>query len=137
MAERENPSPGFARRPDYSIRITPASHRVRVEFNGEIVADSARVLLMREQDHGPVYYFPRSDVAMKYLQRTDHSTHCPYKGDASYWTLTVGDRASENAVWSYETPYDEVAAIREYLAFYRDRVDAWFEDGEPLLGQPH
>lgn len=137
MAENENTSPGFARNPDYSIALEPAMHRVRVEFNGVTIADSAYVLLMREQKHGAVCYFPRADVAMEHLQRTDHSTHCPYKGDASYWTLSVGDRTDDNVVWSYETPFDEVSRIKDYVAFYRDRMDAWYEDDEPLLGRSH
>ena len=137
MTGNQNPSPGFAKNPGYKIEIAPARHRVRVEFNGETVADSADALLLNEQNHGPVYYFPDRDVTMGLLSPTARSTHCPYKGDASYWTITVGDRTAENAVWSYREPFDEVAAIRGYVAFYRDRVDAWFEDGEPLLGRPH
>jgi uncharacterized protein (DUF427 family) len=137
MADEQNRSPGFAKNPGYSIEIVPARERVRVEFNGEVVADSSRALLLHEQNHRPVYYFLVEDVAMALLSPTSLSTHCPYKGDASYWTITAGERTSENAVWGYREPFDEVAAIRGYLAFYRDRVDAWYEDGEPLLGRSH
>jgi len=98
---------------------------VRVEFGGEVVADSTRALVMREADYPPVHYFPRDDVRMDLLTRTGHATRCPYKGDASYWTVEAGGRAAENAVWSYEAP---IPGIAGYLAFYRERMDAWSED---------
>ena len=74
---------------------------------------------------------------MAHFRWTDNATHCPFKGDASYWTLTVADRVLENVMWSYEAPCDEVAAVREYVAFYRDRLDDWYEDGELILGNAH
>ena len=85
--------------------------------------------LEREGRYPPVYYLPRQDVRMDLLRRTGHHSHCPYKGDASYWTLRVGDREAENAVWSYADPFDQVAGIKDYLAFYQDRVDAIQVDG--------
>ncbi len=103
--------------------------RVRVHFNGVTVADSGRAMEMREGRYASVYYLPRADVRMDLLRRTGHHSHCPYKGDASYWTLSVGEREAENAVWSYEDPFDQVAGIKDYLAFYRDRVDAIQVDG--------
>ena len=117
-----NPAPGFARSPDYKITLTPGERRIRVWLGSVAVADSARVLVMREGDYPPVYYFPREDVTMDALTATDRSTVCPFKGDASYWTIEAGDRTEENVAWSYQSPYDEMARIKGYIAFYEDRV---------------
>jgi uncharacterized protein (DUF427 family) len=99
---------------------------------GVTVADSAEALLLRETGYDPVYYFPREHVAVDLLERTDRETYCPFKGTAAYWTLRAGDRTLENAVWSYEAPYDEIESIRERLAFYPSAVDAWYRDGEKI-----
>jgi uncharacterized protein (DUF427 family) len=80
-------------------------------------------LTVCETKHEPVVYFPREDVRFEALERTDHKSFCPFKGEASYWTLRVADRAEENAVWSYEDPFDEVAGLEDYVAFYADRVE--------------
>ena len=109
--------------PDYQVALEPSSVRVCVTFNGERVADSSRALCVRETAHKPVYYFPREDVRMNLLERTQHHTTCPFKGQASYWTLRVGDREAENAVWTYEDPIDEVPRLKDYVAFYGDRVE--------------
>ena len=103
------------------IRISRAGARVRVSYRGELVADSADALRLEEGSYPAVYYFPRKDVKMERLERTSHTTHCPYKGDASYFSLKGGP---QNAVWSYETPFDEMKAIGEHLAFYPDKVDS-------------
>jgi uncharacterized protein (DUF427 family) len=125
---------GPARRePAHTISFEPCAKRVRVQFNGETVADSTRVHLLHETRHLPVYYFPRADVRMELLTRTDHATHCPYKGDASYWTVTVGERSAENAVWSYEDPIPEVAGIKDCMAFYWERMDRWLEEDEEVI----
>ena len=130
MATPEQPTTAPAPRshPARRIDVEPCPARVRVELGGEVVADSARALLLHEASHPPVHYFPREDVRMELLNRTDHATHCPYKGDASYWTLDAGGRTAENAVWSYERPIPGVAGIAGYLAFYRDRMDGWSEE---------
>ncbi len=109
--------------PDYSVDLEPSSKRVRVKLNGEVIADSNRTLIVRETKHDPVVYFPQEDVRFDCLEPTDHQTFCPFKGEASYWTLQVGDCVEENAVWSYEDPFDEVAGLKGYVAFYSDRVD--------------
>jgi len=114
-------APGFKRRPDYPIATKPAGVRVQVRFNGEVIADSRDALELKEGDYPPVYYFPRTDVAMDRLVRSTHHTYCPFKGTASYFSLRDG---AENAVWSYEAPYDEMAAIRERLAFYSEKVES-------------
>jgi uncharacterized protein (DUF427 family) len=132
-----NSGPGYAKHPGYRIDIAPAGKRVQVFFNGQPVADSRNALLMREENHQPVTYFPRADVDMALLRRTDHATHCPFKGDASYWTLDAGGQTAQDAVWSYEAPCDEVLPIKGYLAFYRDRMEAWYEDDERVLGSAH
>lgn len=109
--------------PDHPISISRNSNRVRVTFGGKIVADTARALTLKEAGYLAVQYIPRADVDMSLLTPTRHSTHCPYKGDASYFSIQAGERTSENAVWSYETPYPAMAEIGGYLAFYPDRVD--------------
>ena len=103
------------------IDIQPEPKRVRVVFRGEAIADSGDALALKEGSYPVVYYIPRKDVKMGRLERTTHSTHCPHKGDASYFSIKGGPA---NAVWSYERPKDGVAAIREHLAFYPDKVDA-------------
>jgi uncharacterized protein (DUF427 family) len=109
--------------PDHPITITPGPHRVRVTFNGRVVADTRRAPTLREASLPAVQYIPRADVDMALFERTSHATHCPYKGDASYFTLKADGRLAENAAWSYEAPYPAVAAIAEHLAFYPNRVD--------------
>jgi uncharacterized protein (DUF427 family) len=103
--------------------------RVRAFFADKAIAESSRVLLLLERKHLPVYYFPMDDVRMDLLKQTDRHTHCPRKGDASYWTIEVGDRRSENAAWSYLDPIPKASEIKGYLAFYSDRVDIYV-DGE-------
>ena len=109
---------------EHRITIEPNPKRVRVVFNGRVVADTTRALTLREATLPPVQYIPRKDVDMTLLARTDRTTYCPYKGDASYFSITVGGQRSVDAVWSYETPYMAVAEIKDHLAFYPDRVDA-------------
>jgi uncharacterized protein (DUF427 family) len=127
---------GFKTNPDYKITFEPSPRRVRVKFNGEWIADSTSAHLLFETRHLPVYYFPRGDVRLDLMAPTDHHTFCPYKGTASYWTVRVGDRSAENAVWGYPDPYDEVAAINDFVAFYWDRVDHWYEEDEEIFVHP-
>lgn len=120
-----NLAPGFARKPDYRVDLLAESRRVRVTFGGTVIADSTSALRIEETGHEPVYYVPEKDVRLDLLRPTDHKTHCPYKGDASYWTIEAGgDKRSENAVWGYRTPFDEVTGLAGYYAFYDLRVDA-------------
>ncbi|SMF89726.1 Uncharacterized conserved protein, DUF427 family [Azospirillum oryzae] len=109
--------------PEHPITIIPNPNRIRVVFAGRVVAETARALTLTEATLPVVQYIPRADADMTAFERTGHTTHCPYKGDATYYSLRVGDRIAINAVWTYETPYPAVAAIREYLAFYPERVD--------------
>lgn len=110
--------------PDHPITITAAPHRIRVTFAGRVVADTTRALSLAEASYAPVMYIPREDVDIAALERTTHKTHCPYKGEASYYSIRAGDRTAHNAVWSYEQPLEPAASIAGYMAFYRDRVDS-------------
>ena len=103
------------------IVTRPAGLRVRVSYRGELIADSRDAVALEEGPYPVVYYIPRKDVRMDRLQRTSHRTHCPYKGDASYYSIQDGPA---NAVWSYEQPYDEMKEIKNLLAFYPDKVDS-------------
>jgi uncharacterized protein (DUF427 family) len=104
-----------------SIVTRPAGARVRVTFHGEMIADTRDAVALEEGSYPVVYYIPRKDVRMDLLERTSHRTHCPYKGDASYYSIQDGPA---NAVWSYEQPKEDMLAIKDLLAFYPDKVDA-------------
>ena len=110
--------------PDHPITIEPNPKRVVIRFGGRTIADSTQALTLREASYPPVQYIPRQDVDTNALSRTTHATHCPYKGDASYFSIVIDGRQAENAVWTYETPYPAMSAIREYVAFYPNRVDS-------------
>jgi uncharacterized protein (DUF427 family) len=114
--------------PDHPISIARNDKRVRVRFAGKVIADSTRALRLQEASYPAVNYIPREDVDMSALTPTAHASHCPYKGAASYFTVSAGGRSAANAVWSYQQPYPAMAAIKDYLAFYPDRVDA-IEEG--------
>ena len=110
--------------PDHPITITPTGKRVVVKLDDVIIADTRAALTLKEASYPEVFYIPRADVDMSTLKRTDHATYCPYKGDCAYYSIPAGGERSTNAVWTYEQPYEAVAAIRGHLAFYPDRVDA-------------
>jgi uncharacterized protein (DUF427 family) len=116
--------PGYAKHPEHRVETMRAGVRVQVTFDGEVIADSEDAIKLEETGYGAVYYLPRRDVKMDRLSRTSHRTHCPFKGDASYFTLSKDGRTAENAVWSYEQPFEEVKVIQERLAFYPDKVDS-------------
>jgi len=129
-------APGFVKNPTYRIVIEQSPRRVRVAFAGATIVDTTRALLLLEQNHLPVYYVPIADVRMDLMTPTDHRTHCPYKGDASYWTIRVGDRTAENAVWGYKDPFEECLPIKGTVAFYWNRVDHWYEEDEEIFVHP-
>lgn len=108
--------------PDHPITIAPNPKRVRVLAGGVVVAETTRALTLKEASYPAVQYIPRADARMELLSRTERTTHCPYKGDASYFSVTANGKALENAVWSYETPFPAMAEITGYLAFYPDKV---------------
>jgi uncharacterized protein (DUF427 family) len=110
--------------PDHPITISPVEGTVRVTVAERIVGESTRALRLEEKGYPPGYYLPRNDADMSLLVRTPHGSYCPYKGDAVYYSIPAGGMKSENAVWTYEEPYEAVASIQGYLAFYPSRVDA-------------
>lgn len=119
-----NSGPGYQKNPQHRIATQPAGVRVQVKFEGEVIADTQDAIRLDEGSYAPVYYIPRKDVKMERFSRTTHSTYCPFKGHASYYSLVSAGRTVENAVWTYEQPYDEVAVIKERLAFYPNKVDS-------------
>lgn len=116
----------------HAITIEKSQNRVKVTFNGTVIADTRRALVLREGTLPLVHYIPLKDVTMSYLRSTDHSTHCPFKGDASYFTVSEQGRVAENAVWAYEASYLAVAAIKNHVAFSREKMDAIEELTIPL-----
>jgi len=110
--------------PDHPISVQRSPSRVIVSVAGRVIADTREALTLSEAHYPPVQYIPRKDVDMALLARTDRTTYCPYKGDASYFSIPLGGERAIDAVWSYETPLAAVAGIRDHLAFYPDRVDA-------------
>jgi uncharacterized protein (DUF427 family) len=119
MADRAIKIPG----PDHPISIEANASRVTVRVDGRVIADTREALTLREASYPPVQYIPRRDVDMSALTRSSHTTYCPYKGDAAFYSIPVGGTRSINAVWTYETPFEATAQIKEYVAFYPDRVD--------------
>lgn len=113
----------LAKIPDYAVEVSPAGGQVTVACKGETIASSNSALLVKETRHADVYYLPREDVNMALFTATDHSTFCPFKGHASYWSLNVAGAQEENLVWSYEAPYPEVANLKDYMSFYTDRTE--------------
>ncbi|HLY88014.1 MAG TPA: DUF427 domain-containing protein [Acetobacteraceae bacterium] len=109
--------------PDHPIEIRPSPSRVVVTIGGQIIADTREALTLSEADYPSVQYVPRRDVDMAALMRSDHASWCPYKGEASYYSIPAGGERSHNAVWTYETPFPAMVAIKDYIAFYPDRVD--------------
>ncbi len=120
MQERTPKIPG----PDHPISIVLDERHVTVSVGGHIVADSRGALALSEASYPVVLYIPRADVNMGLLEKTDHKSYCPYKGEASYYSISVGGPKSVNAIWSYEAPYSAVGKIDGYMAFYKDRVDS-------------
>jgi uncharacterized protein (DUF427 family) len=109
---------------DHPITIAPNAARIVVSVAGRVIADTKEALTLREASYPAVHYVPRKDVAMALLERTDHETYCPYKGECAYYSIPLGGQRSANAVWTYESPFAAVASIKDHLAFYPDRVDA-------------
>jgi uncharacterized protein (DUF427 family) len=119
MADKPILQPG----PDHPITVDHNPARVVVTLAGTTIADTTDALTLRESTYPAVQYVPRKDVDMSLLERTDHATYCPFKGDAAYYTIKNGDQALDNAVWTYEQPFDAVSGIKDHLAFYADRVE--------------
>lgn len=121
---------------NHALYLEDSPRRVRAEFGGEAVADSRRAKLLHERGYLPVYYFPREDIRMELLEGTDHTTHCPFKGDARYWSVKVGDRVAENAAWNYPEPLESSPHLTELVAFYWGAMDRWLEEDEEVFVHP-
>jgi uncharacterized protein (DUF427 family) len=136
--KREKPMPGQEFVWDYPRppRVEPSGKRIRVEFNGKVIAETVRALRVLETSHPPVYYIPPEDVRLEFLTRTARRTFCEFKGGAVYWTIRVGDRVAEDAAWSYSDPAPGYEAIKGHLAIYASRVDACYVDEERVQPQP-
>lgn len=117
-----NPSPGFRDRPEHKIAVEPFDGVVVVTFGDAIIASSEKALVLREASYPPVFYVPFDDVYFEFLQPTDTKTHCPFKGDASYWSVSASGDAVKDVMWAYRQPYDEMTGIRDHAAFYPDKV---------------
>ena len=120
MPEKKVLVPG----PDHPITVEPTQARVVVKVGGRVVADSRNALTLQESNYPAAQYIPRADVDFGVLERTDHETYCPYKGESNYYSLDAGEVQGENAVWTYEQPYDAVAPIKDHVAFYPNVVDS-------------
>src|SRR3954454_6209556 len=120
--------------PAHRLFLHPFPRRIRARLNGETVLDTTRGALLHESGILPRFYLPLEDLRADLLERTDHSTHCPFKGDASYWSMRVGDRVAENAVWAYEEPIDEASWLRGLVSVYPERMDAWLDEDEEVTG---
>ena len=120
MADRPVLQPG----PDHPITITPNHNRVVVLVDGKVVADTRNALTLQESTYPPVQYIPLADVDESVLERTETQSYCPYKGDASYYSIPLGGEKATDAVWEYREPRDAVAAIKGHVAFWPGRVDA-------------
>jgi uncharacterized protein (DUF427 family) len=108
--------------PDHPITISPAEKHVRVLAGDIVIADTTHALTLKEASYPAVLYIPRGDADAKLIEKTSRTTHCPYKGDASYYSIKAGGKVLENAIWTYETPFPAMAEIKDYLAFYPDKV---------------
>ncbi len=129
----EESSSGGGGKTPHTIQFLPCAKRVRVFLGDALVADSTETRLLRETGHTPVYYFPRDSVDQDLLEPSERESFCPFKGTASYWHVRAGGRRADDAVWSYRSPLPEVAGIKDYLAFYWDRMDSWFEEDEEVF----
>jgi len=136
MAKTAGPAPGFTKHPDKMIRFEPTERRVRMGIGDTVIADSLHAHLLLESGHLPVYYLPREDVRLDSLSLGTRSSYCPFKGEATYYTVRAGDRRAVDAVWSYETPYDEMAAIAGWLAFDWRTIERCWEEDEEVIGHP-
>jgi uncharacterized protein (DUF427 family) len=115
----QNPAPGFKSHPEHTITVEPFGKHVTVKSNGTVIASSDNALLLKEHVYPGVIYVPFADIDFDKLAATDTSTHCPFKGDASYWSVKDG---AKDAMWAYRHPFDEMTAIADHGAFYPNRV---------------
>ena len=117
-----NPAPGFTKHSGYNIDLRPADP-VIVRTSDQVIANSSAALSMREGSYSPVLYIPFEDAAANFISKSETTSYCPFKGTAGYWNIVVDDKTIVDAAWSYEEPFDEMLAIKGYLAFYPDKVE--------------
>lgn len=122
MDKKANPAPGFQRNPAHTITVKPFAGTVTVSHGGTVIAASGRAQLLQEASYPPVLYIPFADIRFEALKSSDTSTHCPYKGDASYWSADIDGEIRKDVMWAYQAPYDEMVVIKDHGAFYPDRV---------------
>ena len=122
--------------PDHPITLTQAPTRWRARFAGHVIADTGSAVLLKEADYPQVVYFPKDDVEMAYFGRSDHHTTCPYKGEASYWTLRMESNVEDDVAWSYESPNPAMTGIAGHVAFYPDRVEV-YEVSDAVVNPKH
>ena len=119
---QQTSAPGFGKHPDYQVAIEKTSDHVRVIVGDQVLLDTRAPLLVQESKHHPVWYLPFADIDESLVSATGHSTYCPFKGHASYWTIRVADQVLENSVWAYQDPYLECLPLKDHVAFYTDKV---------------
>ena len=117
-----NPAPGFLKYPGRTLNYKPIERKIEVIFNNKIIASSNMFILLEEENYAPVMYVPRDGLFFKFMENTQHSSYCPFKGKASYWNIKVCENKIENAVWSYSDPFDEALIIKNHFAFYSGKV---------------
>ena len=117
-----NPAPGFQRNPSHRIRVEPFDGVVTVVFSDAMLASTDKALVLREADYPPVFYIPFEDIYFEFLKRSDTTTHCPFKGNASYWNVSAVGEAVNDVMWAYERPYDDMTEIKGHGAFYPNKV---------------
>jgi len=120
--------------PDHPITLEPSRQRVRAAFQRHVFADTDDAVILREAGYPPVYYLPMEDVEMSFLSKTEHHTTCPYKGEASYWSIYMDGQLAENGAWAYEEPYPAVAGVKGRIAFYPSMVEVYEVDEAELRG---
>lgn len=116
-------STAYDEHPEHTLDLEPQPGIARATFQGEVVAESRRAVRLLEGKYAAAVYFPQADVRMDLLRKTSHSSHCPFKGDASYWSIGSEPGAGENAAWGYEAPFDQMRGLKDLISFYTDRVD--------------
>ncbi len=118
-----NPAPGFMDNPGYKISVEPFSKRISVHFGAVLLASSGRALRFLETGYEPAFYIPFDDIRFEHLSKSASTTFCPFKGTASYWSVADGSEKGRDILWAYQAPFDEMSGIKDYGAFYADRVE--------------
>jgi uncharacterized protein (DUF427 family) len=121
--------------PKHLLYFEDFPRRIRAVIGGETLIDTVGASMLYESSLPPVLYVPLRDVRQDLIEPTSHTTHCPFKGDASYWTVSAGDRVEENVLWGYREPIASAPWLSGHVAAYWDRIDAWYEEDEEVFGR--